>query len=179
MYVFKNILNIILGYTKIWVGLTKKKVAAIFFVFSEIFSERKSVSLKTKYKEMMTESWFPPYSKSKQVLCWWPVIILNRLLINIVLKWICNLFWRLIWLSELDYKKGLMTKASTWCRGCFPTLRHSTVLPADVHVWGVTPWLLTDSSRVPAVVLWVHQLWNDIYGEAMLVGDLEESCFFF
>lgn len=64
---------------------------------------------------------------------------------------------------------------STCYHACLATLRHSAVLPPYVGVGGVTPGPVADSSGVPAVVVWVLQLWNHIHRQAVLVGKLQDK----
>lgn len=61
----------------------------------------------------------------------------------------------------------------TWFQTGLAALGHSAVLPADVGVAGEAPGSVFQASGVPAKVVRVLQLRDDLHGEAVLVGYLQ------
>ncbi len=74
-------------------------------------------------------------------------------------------------------KKKNMGQRTVWFSTWFhlPTQWHGTVLPAYVGIWGEAPRPVADSSRIPAEVVWVLQLWNHIHRQTVLVGNLQDK----
>lgn len=61
----------------------------------------------------------------------------------------------------------------TWFHTGLATLGHSAVLPADVGVGGEAPGSAVQASGVPAEVVRVLQLRDDLHRETVLVGYLQ------